>query len=210
MLRTMESTLNELRQRYLAGERNFPGLVISKGLMNGELAISEANLDQSFWQDINLNGITCIKNSSLDEAQFLGCWLMSKDLSESSFMGADFQHSVMDYVNMSKCNLRGAHFTNASIFNINLEGALLHWQSNDLIAEILRRAADGNYRWLKIAGLVKLTLEDCGDGFQYADWQPVVLALEKDELDWLKGVLAPWASIDDEAPAFLKGAQQVD
>ena len=98
---------------------------------------------------------------------------------------------------MRGANLDGANLDGANLRGANLGGANLDWQSHDLIAEILRRAAGANIEKRKVAGLILISRDWCWSDF---------LKLNDDSLfGWALDTLAAYVRDEDGAPDVLRG-----
>ena len=97
---------------------------------------------------------------------------------------------------LGDANLRGAHLRDADLGCANGESrAKLAWQSHDLIAEILRRAAGDDVAKLKVAGYILMCRDKCWGDF---------LKLRDPLMGWALDVLRPWAKGDENAPEILR------
>ena len=92
-------------------------------------------------------------------------------------------------------DLRGANLGGADLRGADLGGARLSWQSHDLLAEILKRAAEEDVSKLKFAGLVLICRERCWGWF----------VQQRDPLSgWALDVLAEWVQEGDDAPSAVR------
>jgi uncharacterized protein YjbI with pentapeptide repeats len=82
-------------------------------------------------------------------------------------------------------NLRGADLRGAY-----LSGALVSWQSHDLLAELLLRKAGGDLERRKLAGLVLISRDWCWD-------ELLALPIKPTLRDWALGTLAEFAWSED-------------
>ena len=94
-------------------------------------------------------------------------------------------------INLSRADLRGADLSYA-----NLNGVCVNWQSHDLIAEILRRAAEDDVSRRMLAGLVLVSRNWCWDTFLTLDIDPALR-------DWALTKLNKWVKEGDDAPGAL-------
>ena len=92
-------------------------------------------------------------------------------------------------VERRKNNLSWANLTGA-----DLSGAIINWQSHNLIAEILRQSAGDNVQRRMVAGLVLVSHDWCWGEF---------LALDIPEREWALETLAAYVK-DDGAPEALR------
>lgn len=103
------------------------------------------------------------------------------DLSGSTFRGADLRG-----VNLSGANLRGS----------DLSGCRLNWQSHDLVAEMLRRWADGDVQRRALAGIVLVSTDLC-----WRDFASMDISQRDDALAYLRTLVRE----GDRAPKELVG-----
>ena len=96
-----------------------------------------------------------------------------------------------------RADLRFANLRSADLRSADLRSAKLAWQSHDLLAEILQRAAGDDIEKLKIAGFVLVSRNKCWDGF---------LELHDPLSSWATGVLREWITDNDEHPKQLDTA----
>jgi len=106
------------------------------------------------------------------------------DLRGADLRGADLRLS----------DLRGVDLRGADLHGADLHGAKLAWQSHDLLAEILKRAAGDDIAKLKVAGVILLCREKC--------WREL-LAIRDPLTGWAIGVLREWVQDGDDAPKEL-------
>lgn len=111
------------------------------------------------------------------------------DLGEADLYGADLHGADLGEADLHTADLRGASLGGAS-----LGEATLNWNSHDLVAEILRRAAGEDPERRKIAGFVLVSHDWCWRQF---------LALDDPLREWALGVLRSYVHDKDGAPAVL-------
>jgi hypothetical protein len=102
-------------------------------------------------------------------------------------------------INLSEANLRGANLSGAGLSGADLRGADLNWQSHDLIAEIIRRAAGDNVQRRMLAGLILISRDWCWEKFLSAD-------IESALREWGLGVMRGYIRDGDDAPEILRQA----
>ena len=112
-------------------------------------------------------------------------------VSRANLRGADLRCANLRGANLSCANLRCADLSGANLCGVNFSGATLAWNSHDLIAELLKRAAGGDVAKLKIAGLILVCREKC-----WADF----LDLRDPLTGWAIGVLREWVQAGDDYP----------
>jgi len=96
----------ELRRRYEAGERNFPGL-----------AQKNFNISDSFLVDINLSG------ANLEGANLRATMLINSNLSHANLEKARLNSASLIKANLSNANLRNAKLVNVDLTSADLTGA---------------------------------------------------------------------------------------
>ena len=94
-------------------------------------------------------------------------------------------------------NLTGADLSGAFLRGADLSGAEVSWQSHDMIAEILRRAAGANPARRMLAGLVLISRDWCWDEF-------LALDIDSELRRWALDELRQWVRPGDNAPEILK------
>ena len=99
-------------------------------------------------------------------------------------------------INLSGADLRGAYLRGADLSGAYLSGAAINWQSHDLIAEILRRAAGQNVQRRMLVGLILISRDWCWEKF-------MALELDPDLREWALAELRQWVKDDDGAPEAL-------
>ncbi len=105
--------------------------------------------------------------------------------------------AVKGGANLREADLHGANLREADLHEADLEKGKtkINWESHDLVAEILRRAAGDDIEKLKIAGLVLLCRDWCWNQFSKID-DPLK--------QWAFDVLHPWVIGGENAPDVLK------
>ena len=96
--------------------------------------------------------------------------------------------------NLSRANLSGANLSRASLSGSDLSETKINWQSHDLLAEILRRAAGADIQKRSLAGLILISRDWCWKEF---------LSLDHTEREWALGELAKWVQDGDRHPEIL-------
>jgi uncharacterized protein YjbI with pentapeptide repeats len=119
------------------------------------------------------------------------CWA---DLRGADLRGADLRGADLRGEDLHGANLRGANLRGADLRGANLNGCKVAWQSHDLLAEILMRAAGDDIAKLKVAGMILLCREKC--------WKDL-LAIRDPLTGWAIGVLREWVQEGDGAPSEL-------
>src|SRR3990167_9028184 len=132
-------------------------LEVSGNLQDADLRganLQDADLRGANLQDADLQG------ANLQDADLQGANLQDTDLQGANLRGAELQGADLQNANLRDANLQGADLRDA-----NLQSASLQWNSHDLIAEILRQAADDDVDKLKIAGFILVSRGKCWRGF---------------------------------------------
>jgi uncharacterized protein YjbI with pentapeptide repeats len=158
-----------------------------------------ANLRGAYLYEANLTGAN-LYEANLYEANLYEANLTEANLTEANLTGANLdranlREAYLREANLTGANLTGANLTGAYLYEANLDGAVINWQSHDLIAEILRQAAGDNVQRRMVAGLVLVSRDWCWDKF---------LALDMPERAWALDTLAAFVRDDDNAPAVLR------
>ena len=109
-------------------------------------------------------------------------------------VSGNLQDADLRGANLQDADLQGANLQNADLQNANLQSASLQWNSHDLIAEILRQAADDDVDKLKIAGFILVSRGKCWCGFS---------AMVDPLKDWALDTLAALVLDNNGAPAEL-------
>jgi len=122
-----------------------------------------------------------------------GAVLASKDLPT---LRDALEAAVRDGAYLGGAYLGGADLRGAYLGGAYLRDLVINWNSHDLIAEILRRAAGEDVAKRKIAGLILVSRDWCWDNF---------LELRRDPLfGWALDALAACVRDEDNAPDVLR------
>ena len=126
-----------------------------------------------------------------------GAKLTCADLTGADLTGAKLAGADLTRADLTRADLTRADLTRAKLDGAKLTCAKLNFQSHDLLAEILRRAAGDNTEKLKIAGYILICRDKCWKDFaELADHDPLG--------NWALDELAQWVQDDDDAPEMLK------
>ena len=106
-----------------------------------------------------------LRYANLERADLEGANLSHAHLRYANLRHANLSHAYLRYANLRYANLEGADLECA-----NLEGALINWQSHQLISEVLLRAAGDDMARRALAGLVRVSGDKCWD-FWDRDWE---------------------------------------
>jgi len=138
--------------------------------------------------------------AALQQAVKSGADLCGADLCGANLRGAylcraNLDGANLDGANLDGANLDGAYLRGANLDGANLDGAKINWQSHDLIAEILLRAAGHDVQKRMVAGLILVSPDWCWDKF---------LSIESDLRDWAITTLREYVQDGDNAPEILR------
>src|SRR5574340_224586 len=109
--------------------------------------------------------------------------------------GANLGGANLGGANLGGANLGGANLGGAHLRGAYLGGARIAWESHDLVAELLRRAAGDDIDKRKLAGLILISRDWCWHQF---------LNLDDPLKDWALSVLAEYVQPEDGAPEVLR------
>ena len=138
-----------------------------------------------------IDGQFDLSGATLNGAYLSGAYLSYADLGGAYLNGANLSGATLTRADLSGADLRGADLSYA-----NLNGVCVNWQSHDLIAEILRRAAEDDVSRRMLAGLVLVSRNWCWDTFLTLDIDPALR-------DWALTKLNKWVKEGDDAPGAL-------
>lgn len=139
----------------------------------------------------------CASIKNLRGADLRGANLRDADLTCANLTGARLTGANLTGADFRCAHLFGVCFRGADLTNVDLTGSKLAWQSHDLLAEILRRAAGDDVTKLKVAGLILISRDKC--------WKDFLDMAEREPLaGWALDELAKWVQPDDGAPNVLR------
>jgi len=115
-------------------------------------------------------------------------------LAGASLAGASLAGASLVGASLVGANLFGASLYGASLVGASLAGASLNWQSHDLLAELLRRAAGDDFAKRQLAGGILLSRELCWKEF---------LEMDHPLKRWALGVLRSYVRPGDGSPKDL-------
>ena len=141
--------------------------------------------------------VMCTGESLVETMQKNRADLRGADLRGANLRGADLSVADLSGANISGADLSGANLRGADLSVANLSGVTISWQSHDLIAEIIRRAAGDDIDKLKIAGLILICRDKCWKYF---------LQLRDPLTDWACDVLREWVKDPAELPVEAREA----
>jgi hypothetical protein len=148
-----------------------------------------ASLARTDMSGADLSGVDLTRNNlsgaKLRGAKLCGAKLYSVNLSDSDLTGADFTGAEIFRVDLARAKLTGATFTDA----------IVDWNSNDLVAELIFRAAGKDRAKRKMARLFLENRNLFWDRF---------LSMGLPLTSWVLEVLAPYVRDGDNAPKILR------
>ena len=156
-----------------------------------ECGISAARLPEEWQPGIDLRAADLtwadLPWANLTEADLTEANLTWADLTEANLTGADLTGADLTGANLTRANLTGAH----------LAGIVVAWQSHDLLADILRRAAGDSVPRRMLAGLIAISTDWCWGEFLNLDIDPALR-------EWAIAELRQWVRDSDAAPDALR------
>ncbi len=156
-----------------------------------------ADLDRANLRGADLRGANLrmanLRGADLRGADLRGADLRGADLSGANFRGVYLREADLRGADLSGTNLGGVYLRGTDLRGANLTDIKPSWKSHELLAEILRRAAD-DIEKLKIAGFILINKQMCLGEFLALN-DPLIT-------DWAVGVLAGYA--DENAPEAIK------
>ncbi len=181
-------------------EANVASLKIAvEAAVTARANLDGANLARAYLAGANL------ARATLDGANLAGAYLAGANLARANLARANLDGANLDGANLARAYLAGANLARATLDGANLAGANLawanlagakvNWQSHDLIAEILWRAAAGDPAKEQLAAWIGRKREWCWD-----QW----INAEHPCRDWAIDELRKLAQKDDRSPEFLR------
>jgi hypothetical protein len=159
--------------------------------IDGQFNLSGADLREANLSWADLSG------ADLSEADLRGADLSWANLSGADLSGANLRGADLRGANLREADLRWADLSGAVLSGANLRGAAVSWQSHDLVAELLRRAAGDDVPRRMLAGLVLVSRDWCWNTFLALDIDPALR-------DWALTELRRWVTDGDNAPEALR------
>ena len=130
-------------------------------------------------------------------------WRPGANLTGAKLRWADLRGAFLRGADLREADLSGADLSGAFLRRADLSGAVVSWQSHDMIAEILRRAAADNPARRMLAGLILISRDWCWDKFLALDIDPELR-------EWALDELRQWVRPGDNAPEILKAIPPAD
>lgn len=153
----------EIKNRW-SGEVICTGEVIAEAVKSNLSSLSGADLSGADLSNVDLRNVdlggACLSGVNLRNADLRGAYLAGADLGGADLGGVYLAGACLHGADLSGAYLRGAYLGGAYF-----GGAKVAWQSNDLIAEILKRSAGDDIAKLKVAGLILVCIEKCWSEF---------------------------------------------
>lgn len=144
------------------------------------------------------------------ERDFRDIQLLREGLTRPDLSGANLDGATLDGANLYGATLDGATLVRATLDGATLDGARVNWQSHNLIAEMLFRAAEGDLLKQSLALLIREHTEWCWERWlakeipdgdiQQAQWDLFVV----EQREWALGIMAGYVQDGDDAPALLR------
>ena len=125
-----------------------------------------------------------------------GANLSWADLSGADLRWADLSEAYLSWADLSEAYLRRADLRRADLRRAELRRAVVNWNSHDLLAEILRRAAGDNVPRRMLAGLILVSRDWCWKTFLAAEIDPALR-------QWALDEFRLWVKEGDNAPEIL-------
>jgi hypothetical protein len=142
-----------------------------------------------------LNNILELHRRWMEEVEGGKCaYLEGADLHCANLQGANLQGANLHDADLHCANLQGANLQGARLHGADLHYANLNWNSCDLIAEILKRAARSIGQRM-IAELILTSRDWCWKDF---------LKLDHPDKEWASEELRKWTKEGDNSPEELK------
>ncbi len=169
--------------------------------------LSGADLRGAFLSGADLRG-AFLEGADLEGAFLEGADLYSADLYGAGLRDADLRGADLRGADLRGAGLRGADLRDADLRDADLRGAKVNWQSHDLLAEILRCAAQSEIAYdpaglyaekIKAAGLILVQRNWCWDEF---------LALDDPLQGWAVNALAEYVTDGENAPPVIRAAAE--
>jgi hypothetical protein len=144
-----------------------------------------------------------LRGAGLGRANLRGANLGGANLDGANLGGADLGGANLDgaYLGgayLGGAYLGGANLGGANLDGANLDGATINWNSHDLIAELLRRAAGDDVEKRKVAGLILVSRDWC--------WGDFLLLRKEPLFSWALDVLSAAVRDGDNAPDILRAS----
>ena len=171
------------------------GIAAERLPIDGQFDLSGANLRGAHLRGAHLSGAN-LRGATMTGANLRGANLSWANLSGATMTGANLSGAYLGRANLSGATMTGANLSGAYLGEANLNGVCVNWQSHDLIAEILRRAAEDDVSRRIMVGLILISHDWCWDMFLALDIAPAVR-------DWALDELRKWVKEGDNAPTVL-------
>ena len=147
-----------------------------------------------FSGECTLADLAQANRANLSGASLSGANLYRASLYGANLSGANLSRASLPGANLSGASLYGSDLYRASLSGSDLSETKINWQSHDLLAEILKRAAGADIQKRSLAGLILISRDWCWKEF---------LSLDHTEREWALGELAKWVQDGDRHPEIL-------
>ena len=127
-----------------------------------------------------------LHNANLSDANLSCADLHNANLSDANLSGAD----------LSCADLRNADLSDANLSGANLSGAILNWNSHELLSKILFNASGNDSQKRMLAGLILVSKDWCWNTF-------TSLTISKTKRNWVLKTLASAIVENDNHPSIL-------
>ena len=196
-LKSIDTPSVEIRHRHSGAI-----LQVVKGAYLRGAYLRDAYLRDAYLVGADLSGAD-LRGAFLSGADLRGAFLEGADLYSADLYGAGLRDA-----DLRGADLRGAGLRGADLRDADLRGAKVNWQSHDLLAEILRCAAQSEIAYdpaglyaekIKAAGLILVQRNWCWDEF---------LALDDPLQGWAVNALAEYVTDGENAPPVIRAAAE--
>ena len=183
-------------------KNRYTGEVICRGdTLLKAVGANLENLGGAYLRGADLGG-AYLRGADLRGAYLGGAYLGGAYLRGADLRGADLRGADLRGADLGGADLGGADLRGADLRGADLRGCKLAFQSHDLLAEILRRAAGDDVAKLKIAGFILVCRDKCWKEFaEFAKHDPLG--------DWALDELSKWVQPGDEVPYVLQDRVKV-
>jgi hypothetical protein len=181
----------------LAGRANLssadlPDTNLSRADLRGA-NLRNTNLSRADLSSAKLRGAD-LRGADLSRANLRSADLRGADLRGANIRGANIRSADLRGADLSGADLRSADLSRADLRGADLSGAMINFQSHDLLAEILLDAASTDIERRKVAGLILVSRDLCWDDF---------IRIDSPLKSWALGELAKYVVEGDNSPKIL-------
>jgi hypothetical protein len=159
---------------------------------------AKANLYRVNGQRANFEGVD-FTEANLTEVVFKRTNCAASNFTMAQVRGVDFVMTDLtaarfDGVDLSQTTFHGSNLTGTQFDHVKA----MNWNSSELVAELLRRAAGQDRAQMKVAGLVWAL------SATPKNWYIFLGETDERYLEWALNALAPYVREGDDAPAELR------